>query len=154
MASCPSKRQFGTCSISAGPWPRHLSLTRMKEQTKKHSRSVVLVVEDEELIRMLAAQTISDAGFDVVEACNADEAIAVLAARKDIRVVFSDIDMPGSMDGLKLAKAVHDRWPPIEVILTSGKYHPGQERLPARGQFMPKPYRADTLVSAVRRMAA
>src|SRR4051812_1123431 len=99
----------------------------MRDARAKNERPVVLIVEDEELIRMLAAQTIEDAGFEVVEACNADEAIAVLAARKDVRVLFSDIDMPGSMDGLKLAKAVRDRWPPVEVILISGKYHPGQD---------------------------
>jgi two-component system, response regulator PdtaR len=133
------------------------SFTRMNdmnEMTAKRSQPVVLVVEDDYLIRMSAAQTVADAGFGVVEAGNADEAIAILEARTDVRVMFSDIDMPGSMDGLKLAKAVRGRWPPIEVILTSGKYHPEEDGLPARGHFIPKPYRPDTLVDAVRRMAA
>jgi CheY-like chemotaxis protein len=83
-------------------------------------RPVVLVVEDDFLIRMNAAGMIEDAGFDAVEAANADEAIVILEARLDIRVVFTDIQMPGSMDGLKLAAAIRGRWPPIKIVATSG----------------------------------
>jgi CheY-like chemotaxis protein len=79
-------------------------------------RPVVLVVEDDFLIRMHAAETIEDAGFEVVEASNADEAVTILEARLDIAVVFTDIRMPGSMDGLKLARAARDRWPPIHIV--------------------------------------
>src|SRR4051812_44659691 len=82
-------------------------------------RPVVLIVEDEFLIRMHAAEMISDAGFEVVEACNADQAIAILESRADIRVVFTDIQMTGSMDGLKLAHAFRHRWPPVHGIATS-----------------------------------
>src|SRR5664279_3394362 len=91
---------------------------RMSDRTAK--RPVVLIVEDEFLLRMGAAEMIGDAGFDVVEAASADEAIAILEARPDIRVIFTDIQMPGSMDGLKLARFVRDRWPPIKIIATSG----------------------------------
>ena len=84
---------------------------------------VVLVVEDEALLRMHATDMIEAAGYTVVEAANADEAVLILSQRMDIRIVFTDIDMPGSMDGLKLAAMVRDRWPPIELIVTSGVHH-------------------------------
>ena len=83
--------------------------------------TAVLIVEDEPLVRFCAVQTVEEAGFAVIEAANADEAIAILESRRDIRVVFTDIHMPGSMDGLKLAHAVRDRWPPIKIIVTSGR---------------------------------
>ena len=83
----------------------------------------MLIVEDEFLLRMDAAEAIGAAGFEVIEAANADEAIEVLEARPDITVVFTDIQMPGSMDGLKLARAVRGRWPPIKIIATSGHLH-------------------------------
>jgi len=83
-------------------------------------RPVVLIVEDESLLRISAAEMIADAGYDVVEAGSADEAIAILEARADIHIVFTDIQMPGSMDGLKLARFVRDRWPPIKLVATSG----------------------------------
>ena len=77
----------------------------------------MLVVEDEPLSRIHALNLVEEAGYVAIEASNADEAISILEARKDIRIVFTDIDMPGSMDGLKLARAIRDRWPPIELIL-------------------------------------
>ena len=116
-------------------------------------RPVVLIVEDEFLVRMNAVEMIEEAGFEVIEAGNADEAIAILEIRADIRVVFTDIQMPGSMDGLKLSRAIRDRWPPIEIILTSGKRHPEAEDLPARGQFFPKPFNPDALIAAITNFA-
>src|SRR5271154_3635956 len=92
-------------------------------------RPVVLVVEDEFLIRINAAEMIEEAGFEVVEASTADEAVAILEARLDIAVVFTDIQMPGTMDGLKLARAVRGRWPPIKIIATSGRHHIGETEL-------------------------
>src|SRR5580698_8197795 len=91
-------------------------------------RLLVLLVEDEILLRMNAVEIIEEGGFDVVEAANADEAIAILESRSDIGVIFTDIQMPGSMDGLKLAAAVRGRWPPIKIIATSGRYvfHEGE----------------------------
>ncbi|MEO6840985.1 MAG: response regulator [Bradyrhizobium sp.] len=87
---------------------------------------------------MTAVEMIEEAGFGVVEAASADEAIAILEGRLDIAVVF--IQMPGSMDGLKLAAAVRDHWPPIKIVATSGrvKLRPGD--LPEGGRFLPKPY--------------
>jgi two-component system, response regulator PdtaR len=103
-------------------------------------RPVVLVVEDEAMLRWHAVAMIEDAGFDVIEAANAAEAIAVLEARTDIRVIFTDIQMPGSIDGLRLAHLVRNRWPPIKIIATSGRLRLRDCELPEEGRFLPKPY--------------
>jgi CheY-like chemotaxis protein len=113
---------------------------------------VILVVEDEFLLRLDSAETIEHAGFEVVQAANADDAIAILTARPDIHVVFTDVQMPGSMDGLKLARFVRDRWPPIRIIATSGHVMVGEDDLPTGSLFLPKPYRAPVLVSALREL--
>ena len=115
------------------------------------SRGVVLIVEDEPLVRMVAVATAQDAGFDAIEATDADSAIAILETRNDIRIVFADIHLPGSMDGLKLARAVRDRWPPIELILTSGLIKIRERDLPERGVFLAKPYSMDALTAALAR---
>ena len=117
-------------------------------------RPVVLVVEDEFLIRMHAAEMIADAGFDVVEAANADEAIVILEDRLDITVVFTDIQMPGSMDGLKLAAAVRGRWPPIKIVATSGFVNVRQDDLPEGGRFLPKPYSPEQIVRTLRELTS
>src|SRR5665213_3106992 len=87
--------------------------------TADASRSIVLVVEDELMLRMRAVDMVEDAGFVPVEAIDADEAIRILESRDDISVLFTDIQMPGSMDGLKLAHVAHTRWPHIKIILVS-----------------------------------
>jgi CheY-like chemotaxis protein len=114
-------------------------------------RPVVLVVEDEFLLRMDAVDMIEAAGFDVVEAADADAAIEVLEARNDIAVIFTDIQMPGSMDGLKLARAVRGRWPPIKIIATSG-IHVGETDLPEGGRFLPKPYSSAQIARMLRQL--
>jgi CheY-like chemotaxis protein len=105
-------------------------------------RPVVLLVEDELLLRMDATAMVAEAGFEVVEAGDADEAIAILESRRDIGIVFTDIQMPGSMDGLKLAHAIRGRWPPIRIVATSGLVDVGEKDLPEGGRFLPKPYHA------------
>lgn len=115
---------------------------------------VVLVVEDEPLIRLNAIQIIEHIGHEAVEAANADEAILVLERRADVRIVFTDINMPGSMDGLKLAQAVRNRWPPIRLIVTSGKVMLNPGDLPLDGRFLAKPYSADQIVSLLSELAA
>jgi two-component system, response regulator PdtaR len=112
--------------------------------------AVVLVVEDEPLVRLDAIETLETAGFGVIEAQNADEAIRILETRSDVRAVLTDIQMPGSMDGLKLAATIRNRWPPIALILTSGRIAVGKDELPERGRFLPKPYNGANLVEAVR----
>jgi CheY-like chemotaxis protein len=113
-------------------------------------RPVVLVVEDDYLLRLDAADMIKAADFEVIEAGNADEAIAILESRNDIAVVFTDVQMPGSMDGLRLARAVRGRWPPIKIITTSGQRIIEELDLPEGGRFLPKPYNP-TQVSGVLR---
>ena len=115
---------------------------------------IVLVVEDEPLVRMMAVDVVEAAGFEAIEAGNADHAIRILELRKDIRIVFTDIDMPGSMDGIKLAAAVRNRWPPIEIILTSGFYDVKKGELPARSIFLRKPYNPNEVIATLHRMAA
>ena len=100
----------------------------------------MLIVEDEFLLRMDAVEMIAGAGFEAVEAANADQAIGILESRRDITVVFTDIQMPGSMDGLKLARAIRGRWPPIKIVATSGYANIGEPDLPAGGRFLSKPY--------------
>ena len=112
----------------------------------------VLVVEDEFLIRSCAAEVIRDAGFEVIEASDADQAIIFLESRIDIRVVFTDIQMPGTMDGLKLAHAVRDRWPPVHIVATSGHVSVSETDLPDGGRFLPKPYSPHEIVGVLREM--
>jgi two-component system, response regulator PdtaR len=100
-----------------------------------------------------AIDLVEQAGYTAVEASNADEAIAILEARKDVRIVFTDIDMPGSMDGLKLAHAIRKRWRPIELILTSGHFDISEDKIPERGRFFAKPYHDHEVISALRNFA-
>lgn len=116
------------------------------------ARPVVLVVEDEPLLRLDAVALVEDAGYEAVEAGNALEAIAILERRNDIRVIFTDIHMPGSMDGLRLAHFVRGRWPPIKIITTSGELKPGHHDLPDGGRFIAKPYRSAEVTSALREL--
>ncbi len=123
-------------------------------QSQMFAKPAVLVVEDEPLLRMMAVDLVEDAGFEALEAANADEAIKILECRSDIRVIFTDIDMPGSMDGLLLAAAVRDRWPPIQIILTSGHVHISEVELPLGGLFFSKPYDHLQVTRALQTMAA
>jgi CheY-like chemotaxis protein len=117
-------------------------------------RPVVLVVEDDPLLRMNAVSMIEGAGFEAVEAASADEAIAILEAHPNIHVIFTDVQMPGSMDGLKLARFVRDRWPPIKIVATSGRIRIGQDDLPMGSVFVPKPYSPDQIASTLRELIA
>ena len=117
-------------------------------------RPVILVVEDESFLRMNAVEMIEAAGFIALEAANADQAIEILESRDDIQVMFTDIQMPGSMDGLKLARAVRGRWPPIEIIATSGRVMLGEQDLPERGRFVPKPYSAAQIAKTLSELTS
>jgi two-component system, response regulator PdtaR len=110
----------------------------------------VLIVEDEFLLRADAAEFMETSGFTVYEACNADEAIALLEQHADIRAVFTDIQMPGSMDGLKLAHYVRGRWPPVKLILTSGHARPPAEDMPTGSGFVGKPYQLKKVADDLR----
>jgi two-component system, response regulator PdtaR len=112
------------------------------------SMPTVLVVEDEVMIREVVRDELEDAGYTVVLASHADAAIAILETRRDIHLVFTDIEMPGSMDGLNLAAYVRDRWPPVHIIITTGKARPAT--IPANALFIQKPYVGRAVVTAMR----
>jgi CheY-like chemotaxis protein len=114
-------------------------------QVEARNRPVVLVVDDEPLLRWNAVAAIEEAGFEVIEAADAIEAISILEHRLDIRVVFTDVQMPGSMDGLRLAHLISTRWPPIKIIATSGRFGLGNDDLPAGGRYLSKPYASSAL---------
>jgi CheY-like chemotaxis protein len=114
--------------------------------------AVVLVVEDEMLLRMRAVDIVEDAGYTSVEAVDADEAVAILESRSDIALLFTDIQMPGSMDGLRLAHSVHDRWPPIKIILVSGQLKLANLDIPAGSRFFGKPLEAKVVIAQMQSM--
>jgi CheY-like chemotaxis protein len=116
---------------------------------------LVLVVEDELLIRDSAVEMLENAGYATLSAASADEAIRLLESHSDISLVFTDIEMPGSMNGLKLAAAIRDRWPPVQLIVTSGRsFSGGPEGLPPNVPFLPKPYDQAEITRHVRRLVA
>lgn len=112
----------------------------------------VLVVEDEMFIRMDVVEFLRAAGVDVVEAISAAEGIQMLERDPDIRLMFTDIDMPGAMNGLKLAAAVRERWPPIKIIATSGHFRLQAGDLPADALFFLKPYQPAQIINAIRQL--
>ena len=118
------------------------------------SRPTVLVVEDEGVVRLDAAETLRDAGFTVLEAANAEQALSVVARGAAVDVLFTDINMPGRMDGLELARRVNRLRPDVHLLLTSGKVRPAGGEIPAAGAFISKPYSPDAMTRAVSRMLA
>lgn len=111
--------------------------------------ATVLLVDDEYLVRMVAAEILEDAGLTVREAASADEAMAAINAHPEIGLLFSDVNMPGSMDGIALAGEVARRWPKVKILVTSGRQRIPDNALPDSGTFLPKPYSASDLVQAV-----
>jgi two-component system, response regulator PdtaR len=112
-------------------------------------KAVILVVEDSPIIRMGAVDLVLSAGFEALEAGSADEAIEILERRPDIHLVFTDVEMPGTMDGVKLTHYIRDRWPPIKLIVASGKTIVDESHLPMGARFFPKPYHEHTIVDAM-----
>lgn len=110
---------------------------------------VVLVVEDEALLRMDIADVLQEAGFEVLEAANADEAIVALESDPRIRLVFTDVDMPGTMDGLRLARVVANRWPPVRLIITSGHRLVQITDIPDGSVFFAKPYQHNAVIGSM-----
>lgn len=118
----------------------------------KNGKPVVLVVEDSAIIRMSAVDLVLSAGYEALEAGDADEAIRILEARDDIDLVFTDVQMPGTMDGIKLSHYIRDRWPPVKLIVASGAAIVEESMLPAGSRFFPKPYDDLTITEAMQRM--
>jgi CheY-like chemotaxis protein len=115
-----------------------------------HEPSAILVVEDDPLIRMVAVDIVEDLGFPVCEAGSAEEAIEILENRRDIFALFTDINMPGSMNGLDLSRIVKQRWPALAVIVTSGRMPAYGVSLPTGCAFLPKPYRGVQLAERLQ----
>jgi CheY-like chemotaxis protein len=146
-SSQPSQAMAGLISL---PHPGKRPVMMVLDHSS--APAVILVVEDEMLLRMRAVDMVEDAGFTSVEAVNADEAVAILESRSDIALLLTDIQMPGSMDGLKLAHAVHERWPPIRIILVSGQLRLASIDIPADSRFFGKPLEAKEMIAEMQDM--
>lgn len=120
----------------------------------RSTRPLVLIVEDEPLLRLFAVDMIEDAGLETVEAANSTKTVVILKSRPDIRIVFTDVDMPHEIDGIHLAPCIRDRWPPIKIIITSGKPLPQRVNIPAEVVFFAKPFRQDRVIETLHAMAA
>ncbi|MBF2716834.1 response regulator [Agrobacterium vitis] len=118
----------------------------------KNGRPVIMVVEDSPLIRMGAIDLVLSAGYDVLEAGDADEAIRILESRDDIDLVFTDVQMPGTMDGIKLSHYIRDRWPPVKLIVASGAAILEESMLPGGSRFFSKPYDELTITEAMAQL--
>jgi DNA-binding NtrC family response regulator len=123
----------------------------MKE-TLMAQKAVVLVVEDEPLIRFTTLDALEEVGHHVLEAGNADEAMVLFRNREDIDIVFTDVNMAGSMDGIQLAQRIRAIRPSIGIIITSGVVSLDPMLLPANTVFLPKPYQHDLLLSSIHEM--
>jgi CheY-like chemotaxis protein len=119
----------------------------MMDAMANKSAPVILIVEDDPFLRMLTVEFVNEAGFETLEACDADQAIAILESNFKITVLFTDINMPGNMDGLKLAHVVSNRWPVVEILIASGRVLLQQADLPPNGRFLRKPYRAEAMIA-------
>ncbi|MGV1917164.1 response regulator [uncultured Agrobacterium sp.] len=118
------------------------------------AKQVVLVVEDDPLLRMMAVDMVEDAGFSAIEAGGADEALTILRARPDVGVLFTDVDMPGSMDGVQLARIACQTDRQLGILLTSGHHRLENDALPPRSVFFPKPYDTQIVTEVLRKFAA
>ncbi|WP_371360830.1 response regulator [Afipia sp. GAS231] len=112
----------------------------------------MLIVEDEVLLRWTAVAIVEAAGFDVVEAGTGIEAISLLEKRSDIRTVFTDVEMPGSIDGIQLAHLIKTRWPSIGIMATSGQLRLREDDLPVGARFLHKPYAVANLTDALKEL--
>lgn len=119
-----------------------------------NGKAVVLVVEDSAIIRMGAVDLVVAAGYEALEAADADEAIRILEARNDIDLVFTDVEMPGTMDGIKLSRYIRDRWPPVKIIVASGRAILEESSLPEGSKFFSKPYSDHAIADMMAKMLA
>ena len=122
------------------------------EQTPPSEPPIVLLVEDEPLIRLLGSDVLTEAGFRVIEATSAEEALTLLEAKPETVALVTDVKMPGSIDGFGLAHLVKSRWPHMGVVVTSAQALPGEGDLSADAVFLAKPYQLSALIAAVRKV--
>lgn len=121
--------------------------------TSNAEKHVVLVIEDEPVLRIEIADMLEDDGFEVVESTSVEEAIHVLETRPDIRIVYIDLDMPKGIDGVKFAAAIRNRWPPIEIVLTASRFDAARIELPVRSRFFAKPIDPASVMKTMRAFA-
>jgi CheY-like chemotaxis protein len=152
LFGCERRSNGHAISFSAAEWTVASSESEVTVSTDSTGVPNVLIVEDEMILRMRAVDIVEDAGFHPVEAVNADEAISILESRSDISLLFTDIQMPGSIDGLTLAHAVHSRWPAIKIILVSGQVKPSEAERPADSRFFGKPLGVEQIVAELQAM--
>ena len=116
---------------------------------------VVIIVEDEPMVRMAAVGAFEDAGFEVLESKNAQAALLILQTQGSrVQALFTDVEMPGAMDGLGLANQIHQDWPLISVVVASGQITPSEGQIPANGRFFKKPYHLSSVIDHIRMCAA
>src|SRR5687768_327902 len=120
----------------------------MVEQSSS-AGATVLVAEDEGLVRMFTADFLQEAGFRVIEVSNAVQALKELEGTPEVRVLLTDVEMPGGMDGLELAREVQRRWPGIVILVTSGRVRPTRDELSGTIGFFQKPVREHAVVQAI-----
>jgi CheY-like chemotaxis protein len=125
---------------------------RAKSDPVNPANRRILIVEDEMIVRLIGSDTLTDAGYEVVEAASADEALQILNRYNDVEVLFTDIRMPGSMDGLELARVVHERWPTVKILITSGDTFPPRSAIADDGHFLAKPYSTEVLRREVEKL--
>jgi two-component system, response regulator PdtaR len=118
--------------------------------TDASSCKTILVVEDEALIRIWATDLLEENGFSVLEAKDADAALKLLQSRHDVKLLFTDVQMPGSLNGMELAREVHSRWPHILLVITSGRERPTRAQIPDDGRFVAKPYSGEELLGQIK----
>lgn len=118
-------------------------------QSPTPSQPTILVAEDNAILRLDASELLKDHGYTVVEAANADEAIKLMESRKDIRMLFTDIEMPPGCNGLELAYEVHNRWPKVLLVITSGRVEPARDEIADHGIFIRKPYKPNDLLAQI-----
>jgi CheY-like chemotaxis protein len=119
------------------------------ERHSLNGKAAILVVEDETLIRLWVADLFEENGFTVLEAENANAALKTLEARPEVKLLFTDVQMPGSLNGMELAREVHARWPHVFLVITSGRERPTRAEIPDDGRFVAKPYSAEELLRQV-----
>ena len=140
----------GSTNFSMTPGAARLTLERLSDALQGLESEgqapqtlaipVVLLVEDEPLIREIGVIVLEEAGYNVIQAASSHQALSTLEAGVQIDLLFTDIQIPGALDGLALAHLVAERWPAIQLLLASGHMAPPHDTLPANGRFLPKPY--------------
>jgi len=115
----------------------------------RNNKAAILVVEDETLVRLWVADFLEEEGFSVIEAEQAESALILLETRPDVKLLFTDVQMPGSLNGMELARRVHARWPHIRLVITSGRERPSRAEIPDDGRYVAKPYSAEELLGQV-----